>query len=120
MLNSDGSFDFAGELMALVETFLAEYEREKGSLRNELERGLVMSYVLGTMLCDLDLIWDALGTAPVFGRLNPRVLFEECARTSTGRDALRREIAAELRRKGWVGTPSEDADGPGERSGEEG
>lgn len=102
MLNHDGSFSFTEELTALVDAFLREYEGAKGALCNELERGLVMSYVLGAMLCDLELTWEVLCTSPVFGRLNPRVLYEECARLNAERDEARREIEEELARRGWI------------------
>ena len=56
MLNRDGTFSFTGELMALVDAFLAEYERSQGALHDSVERGLVMTFVLGAMVCDLELI----------------------------------------------------------------
>ena len=112
MLNHDGSFSFTEELMTLVDTFLAEYEGTKGALRNDLERGLVMSYVLGAMLCDLELIWEALGASPVFGQLDPRAIYEECARRNVGRGEARREVEKELLRWGWIAAEEDKEDAP--------
>lgn len=109
MLNRDGSFSFTEELMALVDDFMAEYEGAKGTLRNDLERGLVISYVLGVMLCDLELLWEALGASPVFGRLNPRAIFEECARQNAARSEARRQVEQELEQRGWL--PQQEAKG---------
>ena len=118
MLNRDGSFSFTEELMALADAFLAEYEEAKGTLCNGLERGLVMSYVLGAMLCDLELIWEVLGTSPVFGRLNPRAIFEECARQNAARGETRREVEQELRRRGWLPRQEDEGKTPAEGGGD--
>lgn len=109
MLNNDGSISFAAELMALVDAFLADYERAKGPLDDELDRGLVASYALGAMLCDLELIWEVLGSAPVFGREDPRAIFAECVRRNADRSAARRELRGELVRRGWISAPEESA-----------
>ena len=120
MLNNDGSFSFTEEVMALVDAFLVEYEGTKGALSSDLERGLVVSYVLGAMLCDLELVWEALGSAPVFGRQDPRAIYEECVRRNADRSEARREVAEELARRGWIAAREEqDApelsdDGPAE------
>jgi hypothetical protein len=90
MLSEDGRIDFVSELMDVLESFLQEYEALQDPLQNELERGLVMAYVLGVMRCNLETIWDCVGQAPVFGTLKPRALFEE---TCAGREgAIRREL----------------------------
>ncbi len=104
MLNRDGTFNFTEELMALVDAFLAEYEGTEGALHDDLERGLVMTYVLGAMVCDLELIWEALGGSPVFGRLDPLALYDECVQRNAGRTEARREVQKELVRRGWIPT----------------
>jgi len=111
MLNRNGTFSFTGELMALVDAFLAEYERSQGALQYSVERGLVMSFVLGAMVCDLELIWEALGGSPVFGRLNPVALYEECVQRNAGRAEARSEIEKELSRRGWIPTGSVEETG---------
>ena len=106
MLKEDGTISFIDELVQAVDTFLDEYQARKGAFRNDLERGLVISYVLGMMHCDLELLWNALGDAPVFGGLHPRVVFEDCVgHVDVGvggpRRALATTLAEELRRRGW-------------------
>jgi hypothetical protein len=102
MLDAEGKISFVSELMDLVEQFVVEYESRKGPLRNELERGLVISYVLGVMSCDLECIWDCLGQAPAFGSLHPRVVFQDCLGKDSADGLARREaLKAELRRRGW-------------------
>ncbi|HHX45174.1 MAG TPA: hypothetical protein GX714_14480 [Chloroflexi bacterium] len=108
MLNTDGSFSFTEEVLAQVDAFLAEYEQVQGPLTDALERGLVVSYALGAMLCDLELVWEALCSAPIFGQQNPRALWEECVRRNADRSAERDEIAAELVRHGWVHVEAEE------------
>ncbi len=103
MLNEDGTISFAEEIAEAVAAFLNAYQERKGPLRDELERNLVISYVLGLMRCDLDLLWDCLGEAPVFGGLHPRVVFEDCTGHDDATRLARRSIMAEeLRKRGWL------------------
>jgi hypothetical protein len=96
MLSEDGKIDFVSELMDVLESFLEEYEARQNPLENELERGLVMSYALGVMRCNLETIWDCVGQAPVFGPLKPRALFEEtCA---AGEGAIRLALQDSIKR----------------------
>jgi hypothetical protein len=118
MLNDDGTFSFTEELMALVDAFLTEYEGAKGALGNDLERGLVMTYVLGAMLCDLELIWEALGRSPVFGPLDPLALYQECVQGNAGRSEARHEIEKELVRRGWIPQQEAKEDAPARDDGE--
>ncbi|MHB0859342.1 MAG: hypothetical protein ACYC5M_17470 [Anaerolineae bacterium] len=107
MLNQDGTFSFLSELMTTVDALVDEYEAVKGPLANDLERGLVISYMLGAMRCDLDLIWETLGSWSVFGTLHPRTVFEDCvpaeAALAEERMAQVREM---LRQRGWLDTES--------------
>jgi len=107
MLNDDGAFSFTQELMALADAFLREYEEAKGAIGNDLDRGLVMTYVLGSMLCDLELIWEELGRSPVFGPLDPLALYQECVQENEGRAEVRCRVEKELMRRGWV--PQQEA-----------
>ena len=76
--NEDGRISFVSELAETVQRFIEEYEEKEGTLSGDLERGLVISYALGVMRCDLEAIWQELGEASIFQRLHPRDLFEEC------------------------------------------
>jgi hypothetical protein len=102
MLKQDGTISFVTEIAALVDTFLADYQAAKGPLRNDLERGLVVSYILGVMHCDLEMVWDELGKQPTFGALHPRAVFDECVckedPSTTSRQTL---VQEELRKRGW-------------------
>ncbi len=103
MLDQEGTISFVSPIMTMIDDFLADYERFKGPLRNDLERGLVISYILGVMRCELEAIWDVLGRSPVFGALHPRVVFEDCVEKEENfHTAHRAYIIAELRKRGWV------------------
>jgi hypothetical protein len=105
VLTEDGKISFVSELLDAVTAFLTQYEAEKGVLRNDLERGLVLAYALGVMCCDLDAVWDGLSQAQVFEALHPRTVFEDCAanRDQAFRMARRAQIVEELRRRGLLG-----------------
>lgn len=103
MLDAEGTISFVAPIMSLIDGFLADYERLKGPLRTDLERGLAISYLLGVMHEDLEAIWDSLGQSPVFGTLHPRTVFEECVKEDkTLLEAQRASIIAELRKRRWV------------------
>jgi hypothetical protein len=102
MLNEDGEISFVNEIVTMLDTMLAEYEAVKGPLHSDLERSLVVSYMLGVLHCQIEAVWEALGDSPVFGALHPRVAFQECvARDELSVQVLRDAIAAHLRRKAW-------------------
>jgi hypothetical protein len=103
MLDRDGTISFVPELFAIVDQFLTEYEALKGPLRNGLERGLVISYALGVISCDLEVLWDGVGSAAVFGTLNPRGVLAECVGDETPLAQSRRAaIMAALSARGWL------------------
>ena len=103
MLKQDGTITFRSEIMEAIDAFLAEYETRKGPLSNDLERGLVISYALGIMHCELEAIWDCVGKAPIFGALHPRIVFEECVgddeAQASGQETV---VAQEIVRRGWL------------------
>ncbi len=76
--NEDDTISFIPELIDTIRTFIKEYEEKEGPLAGDLERGLVISYALGVMRCDLETVWQTLGEAQTFQKLHPRDLFEEC------------------------------------------
>ena len=103
MLDQDEQITFVPELVEIIHAFLEAYEQRKGALRNDLERGLVISYALGILHCDLDAVWDGLSKARVFGDLHPRVVFQECVGDELPVSRDRQQmILEELRRRGWV------------------
>ncbi len=103
MLNQEGTISFINELLGAMDSFIAEYEARRGPLTNDLERGLVLSYILGIMRCELETIWDCLARAPIFGDLHPRLVFEECLNKELPQNAARMAlIEQELKKRGWV------------------
>ena len=76
--DEDGTISFSSQLVDTIRAFLKEYEKKEGPLTSDLERGLVISYALGVMRCDLETVWQTLGEAKVFRKLHPRDLFEQC------------------------------------------
>ena len=110
MLSDDGTVDFAGELLGLVGELFEQYERRCGQVADELERGLILSYLLGLMRCDLEAIWDALGHSEVFGPVHPKQVFEDCSEHDGALEARQRqEIEQELVRRGWIRLPSQQS-----------
>lgn len=110
MLQQNGTITFVPELMSLIESFLEEYENTEGALHNDLERGLVISYILGVMHCELDTIWDALDQVGAFGDVAPRAVFETCADGAEAALSQRRaHILAEIERHGWFATLRESS-----------
>jgi len=103
MLTQEGTISFIAELMGAIENFIAQYEATRGPLANDLERGLVLSYVLGVMRCELDTIWDCLARSSAFGDLHPRLVFEECLNKEHPQNAARVAwIEEELKKRGWL------------------
>ncbi len=103
MSGQECEISFVSPIMAMIDDFLANYEKLKGPLLNDLERGLVISYILGVMRCEVDTIWDSLGKSPLFGALHPRAVFEDCAEKDEAALTARQDlITEELRKRGWV------------------
>lgn len=103
MLEPGGSIDFVSELTDAVDGFLRTYEEKHGGLDSDLERALIMAYVLGVMRCDLRAIQTALGEASVFGPLDPFAIFEQCTGDSDGQLEERHEaVKGTLRQRGWI------------------
>jgi len=112
MLEADGSISFVDELMSLLGELMAKYEAVHGKTRSELETGLVLTYALGVLQCDVCAVTDALAKSPVFRSLHPQRLFEECceeaqALQGPARDGRLHAIEARLRERGWPCSPSE-------------
>ena len=101
--HEQGSVDFTSELLDLIDSFLTQYEGTRNGPLGELERGLVICYVLGVMRCDLEAIWDSLGDAVVFGALRPQAVFEECDCSERRVTLSRREAIVEaLESRRWL------------------
>jgi len=111
MLKEDGTISFADEILDALSAFLAEYESSRGVAMGDLERGLVLSYLLGVMRCEVEAIWDALGEREIFAALHPRAVFDEC-RKGNGQAAETRRSAAvkALARNKWFGEVPTDPD----------
>jgi hypothetical protein len=105
MLDQDANISFIPEIMDAIDAFLVDYQTRQDVLRNDLERGLVVSYLLGIMHCEMQKIWDELGKSPAFGALHPRVVFEDCAAVDHDDLAMARRldvIRREFTRRGWT------------------
>jgi hypothetical protein len=103
MIRQDGSIQFGEELMSLVDRFVEDYEDIVGELQSDLERGLVITYVLSALRCDLELLADCLGAQQVFGGMPPQRVLEECSDKDPGGQAERRaEILRWLHQRGWL------------------
>lgn len=109
MLDKEGSISFVPELVELVESFIADYEAAEGPLEDDLERGLVLSFALGTVRDELDLVWDALATMPAFGTLHPKAVYAERREAAQALSPERRtQVKAYLRARGWLAATCEE------------
>ncbi len=105
MLDQDANISFVQEILDAIDAFLADYQARQGELRNDLERGLVVSYLLGIMHCEMQQVWDELGKAPAFSSLHPRLVFEDLTAGQGDSLAMTRrlqQIRQELCRRGWI------------------
>jgi len=104
----EGDISFVGRLMDVVDDFIVEYESARGSLESPLHRALVVSYALGVIHCDLDLLLQELGASGVLAGKDPRDLFRECAQPALRRqEAYSVEVRSQLVERGWVPHPQE-------------
>lgn len=108
MVEGNARISFIPDILDAIARFLDAHEAEAPS-RTELERALVVSYLLGVMRCSVDAVWDALAEGGVFGAADPRALFEECTREEGAvRADLEREALAGLAERGWLSTDEGD------------
>lgn len=91
--------DFGDEIMGLVDEFLRQYEELEGPFRNALEKGLVVSFVLGCIRQDTEAIWDALGQSPTFRGVSPRAIYEESNGEGLSEE---NELLSEIRERHWL------------------
>jgi len=102
MLSPNGEIDFTQEILDLADGFIADYQQRQGTLNSDLERGLIIAYILGVLRCDLEHVWDSLGQAEVFGSLKPRLLFQECGQRENKLDPTRQtELLRQMIERGW-------------------
>ncbi len=103
MIRQDGTIYFASELVALIDRFLQEYQEIQGPLQCDLDRGLVITYLLNVMRCDLELLEDCLDGEQIFRDLSPRRVLLECMqRDPDGLERRREQVWLALREAGWL------------------
>jgi hypothetical protein len=103
MIRQDGTIYFATELVALIDRFLREYQEREGPLQCDLDRGLVIAYLLDVMRCDLDLLGDCLDRQDLFRDLSPKRVLAECAkRDPDGLERRREQVQRALQEAGWL------------------
>ncbi len=106
MIAEDGTISFVQELLDLLDGFLREYEERRGPLGSDLERGLVITYLLGVLRCDARAIGECVARAPAFGSIHPRLVYEECVGRNPEIVTERQKwIAREIARRGWLNLP---------------
>ncbi len=105
MLYDDGSISFVTEIMQAVDDFARQMEAESTAPQNELERGLLLSFALGAIRCDLEAVWDALGSAAPLNGLDCRVVFEECVEQAIFQGERQEAIRKVLQQRGWLQSP---------------
>lgn len=103
MITEDGTIYFASELVSLIDRFMQEYEELEGPPQSDLERGLIIAYLLNIMCCDLELLNDCLSKQRVFGSLPPGRVLQECMdRDPRELERRREQIRQALYKAGWL------------------
>lgn len=102
----DAQITFTRQVLDVAAAFVAEYEARQ-PLQTEMERALVLAYVLGVMRCNVEALWEELATSGVFGAADPRALFEECGGRGATMATLRQEAREELTRRGLIPATAE-------------
>ena len=103
MIREDGAIYFASELVELIGRFMQEYEELEGPPQNDLDRGLIIAYLLNVIRCDLELLGDCLSKQRVFGNLSPKRVLEECMdRDPRELEQRREQILQAMYDIGWL------------------
>ncbi len=103
MIRQDGTIHFASEFVGLIDRFLQEYEEANGPPESDLDRGLIIAYLLHVMYCDLELLGECLSKQEIFGRLPPQRILEECTdRDPEELEQRREQIRQALHEIGWL------------------
>lgn len=103
MLHDDGTFAFRAEILEAVESVVQAYERHVKGDQTGLERALLITFVLGRMRCELDIICEAMASSPTLDGLNPQSLYEECVTENPAEKRRQVALVAELlRERGWI------------------
>lgn len=103
MISHDGTIHFASEFVGLIDGFLQEYAEVNGPPESDLDRGLIIAYLLKVMCCDLELLGECLSQQEVFGNLPPQRVLEECSDRDPAELAERREqVRQAFQKVGWL------------------
>ncbi len=114
MLHDDGSFAFRSEILDAVDAIVQAYGDHVGDLPSGLDRELLITFVLGRMQCELDVIAEAMAASPTLDGIDPQELYEECvSENSAARRQQVTQMIELLRQRGWIseGQPEEIASG---------
>ncbi len=110
MLHDDGTFAFREEILEAVDAVVQAYEDHVHADQTELERELLITFVLGRICCELDVIWEAMASSPTLEGLDPQSIYEECV---TENEAEKRRQASAmlelLRERGWIPEPQNES-----------
>ncbi len=110
MLHNDGTFAFREEILEAVDTVVQAYERHVNANQTRLERELLITFVLGRMRYELEIILEALGTSPTLDGLRPQSIYKECVTESIAEKRRQVALATELlRERGWIAEPQTES-----------
>jgi len=102
MAQQDVRISFFDDVVDAIERFLIQHE-DHTPLRNDLERALVVSYLLAVLRRDVDALLEVMSASDVFGSTDPLALFEESVPDRDECDkALRREARQRAIEMGWL------------------
>jgi len=103
MLHDDGTFAFRTEILEAVETVVQAYRQHVNGDQTNLERELLITFVLGRMRCELDVIWEAMASSPTLDGLSPQSLYEKCVTENLAEKQRQVALVAELlHERGWI------------------
>ena len=110
MLHDDGTFAFREEILEAVDAVVQAYERHVNANQTCLEHELLITFVLSRMRCELEVIWEALGTSPTLDGLNPQSIYKECVTESVAEKRRQVALVTELlRERGWIAKPQTES-----------
>jgi hypothetical protein len=110
MLHDDGTFAFREEILEAVDAVVQAYECHVDAQQTDLERQLLIIFVLGRICCELEVMWEALAASPTLEGLEPQKIYEECVTENAAEKRRQVSLVTELlRQRGWIAEPQSES-----------
>ncbi|MGC9360509.1 MAG: hypothetical protein ACP5G7_09085 [Anaerolineae bacterium] len=110
MLHDDGTFAFREEILEAVDAVVQAYERHIDADQTDLERELLITFLLGRICYELDVIREAMASSPTLEGLDPQNIYEKCVTENAAEK--RRQVSTVtklLLERGWIAAPQSES-----------